>query len=132
MVDLDEKLKCEEHEAPYLIGELKAKQGKYAVACEFVTICPVDQMLNTISLEIPNEELEDLYMPLADKIFRCEKCFREATIDETVIDKKVVTVYLSCPEHGRLINRGISPVLYDKIRFVWDMKDVEKKTIHRV
>ena len=122
-MDLDEDLKCEEHEAPYLICVLKSKKEKDHMACEIYAICPVDQKMETRSLDIPIEEIEKLNLPLADKIFRCEKCFREANIQDIAMGKKSVIIYLACPEHGFLIERDISNDLYDGIRFAWDTKD---------
>ncbi|NVM29431.1 MAG: hypothetical protein HWN65_11380 [Candidatus Helarchaeota archaeon] len=127
MLDLDEILKCKEHEAPYLICNFRAKKGTDVLLSELTVICPVDQQIETISNELPLNELENLYFPIADKIFRCEKCFREAEILDTAITKKKVTIFLSCPEHGRLITREISPIIYDKIRFLWDTKDIKEE-----
>lgn len=127
MVDIDEILQCKEHEAPYLICILQGKKGKEVAQYEITTICPVDQKMENISLEIPLTELEDTYMPLADKIFRCEKCFREAEILDVAIEKKKVTIFLSCVEHGRLVIRELTPEIYDKVRFAWDMKDVKEE-----
>ena len=131
MVDLDAFLKCEEHKAPYLISILKKIREKKNILWEFTVICPVDQQLNTLSLDISDQELESLSLPLGDKIFRCEKCFREAEILDVVIEKLKVSIFVSCVEHGRLITREISSDIYDKIKFAWDMKDVrveEEKT----
>ena len=125
MVDLDELLTCAEHEAPYLISNLKAKIGKTKAVCDFTVICPVDQKLETLSAEL--KVVEDLYLSMADKIYRCEKCFREAEVLDSIIEKDKVSIYLSCVEHGRLITREISPAIYDKIKYAWDMKDVKEE-----
>ena len=127
MTDLDEFLKCQEHEAPYLICNLQIRKVKKIISYEFTVICPVDQEIKKLSAELSPDELEELYLPLADKIFRCEKCFREAEILETIIEKIKASIYLSCVEHGRLITREISTRIYDKIRFAWDMKDVKEE-----
>ncbi|NVM55540.1 MAG: hypothetical protein HWN66_17670 [Candidatus Helarchaeota archaeon] len=127
MVDLDELLKCKEHEAPYLICNIKTKKGKNTLTCEATVVCPVDQQIETTSLVFFYEDLMDLYLPLADKIFRCEECFREAEVLDTAITKKNVTIYLTCPEHGRLITREISSEIYDKIRYEWNIKDIKKE-----
>ncbi len=126
MTNLDDLLKCKEHEAPYLICTLQAKRGKTKINCEFRVICPVDQKLEKILGEFSIEELENLYFPIADKIFRCEKCFGETTIQETIIEKAKVNLFLSCAQHGRLITREIGLEVYDKIRSTWDMKNVRK------
>ncbi len=127
MVDLEEILICQEHEAPYIIGNLDIKRGKGKLLLQFTVICPVDQKLEKISVELPSEEMEKYYQFLADKTFRCEKCFREAEILDAVIHKTKVDIYLKCIEHGRLITREISPEIYDKIRFAWDTKDLKKE-----
>ncbi len=126
MVDLDELLKCEEHNAPYLIVKLKLTRDKKGMHYIFTVICPVDQNISIIEADFPDEELEKLYLPLADKIYRCEKCFREATVEDAAIGKSKVRVFLSCVEHGRLIIREIHTWIYDKIKFAWDMRGVEK------
>ena len=127
MTNLDESLKCEEHEAPFLICNLVTKEGKEALACDFTVICPVDQKIESLTMMLPLNELDDLYLPLSDKIFRCEKCFRETAIEDVAkFGKKIVHIFLSCPEHGRLITREISPGIYDKIRYVWDTKDIKE------
>lgn len=120
-------MKCKEHEAPYLICNFKAKKGKDTLISELTIICPVDQQIETITIELILNKLEDLYFPIADKIFRCEKCFREAKILDVAITKKKVTIFLSCPEHGRLITREISPIIYDKVRYLWDTKDMKEE-----
>jgi hypothetical protein len=131
-VNIEEVLKCEEHEAPYLICVLKSKKEKDTVSCEITAICPVDQQMATRPLSIPLGEIEKWNFPLADKIFRCEKCFREATIQDTAIGKRSVIIYLSCPEHGFLIERDISIELYDGIRFAWDTKDLKEEKSYTV
>jgi len=128
MTDLEEILKCAEHEAPFLICGIAAKKGKGKLLCDFTVICPVDQKIEKKAVELLSIELKNLNLALADKIFRCEKCFREAEIQEIVIEKKgEVSIYLSCPQDGRLIIREISPELYDGIRNAWNMKDVKKE-----
>ncbi|MHA1277433.1 MAG: hypothetical protein ACTSQI_19705 [Candidatus Helarchaeota archaeon] len=127
MVDLDELLKCAEHDAPYLIIKLDMRREKKTIFYTFTVICPVDQNLSKITTELSQDKLEKLYLPLADKIYRCEKCFREAQVEDVAIEKKKVSIFLSCVEHGRLIIREIHPRIYDKIKFIWDMKDVKKE-----
>lgn len=127
MTDLDETLKCGEHEAPYLICNIGVVKGKAGPSYEFMVVCPVDQKIETIPVSLSPEEIEKLLLPLADKTFRCEKCFREAEILDVAMKKKSVSVFLSCPEHGRLITREITTKLYDKIRYAWDMKDFVKE-----
>ena len=128
MTDLDAMLKCTEHDAPELVCKITTKKGKGKFVCEFTVVCPVDQKLEKKPLELLSTELKNLNLALANKIFRCEKCFREAEIQETVIEKKGgVSIYLSCPQDGRLIIREISPELYDGIRNAWDIKDVKKE-----
>jgi hypothetical protein len=87
----------------------------------------VDQKLADLKIDLDVKNLDKLYLPLADKIFRCEKCFREANILDVAISKEV-KVFLSCKEHGRLITREIDREIYDKIKFAWDMKDLEIET----
>ncbi len=128
MTNLDEALRCSEHEAPYIIYNIVTlRKGRDKLDCEFTVACPVDQKIEKKPVELLFNELKKLNLGLADKIFRCEKCFREAEIKEAIKEKKVVKVYLSCPQHGMLIIREISPDLYDGIRFAWDMKDVKKE-----
>jgi hypothetical protein len=126
MVDLDQLLKCKDHEAPYLIIKIEMRRVKKSTLYDFTVICPVDQNLSTITTEFQDEELEKLYLPLADKIYRCEKCFREADVEDAAIERSKVSIFLSCVEHGRLIIREIHPRIYDKIKFAWDMRGVEK------
>jgi len=126
MAELNETLKCIEHEAPYLIVTITVKKGKKKFLSEFTLICPFDQKKEKILIELSVDDLKKINFTLADKIFRCEKCFREAEIQETVKEKKI-SIYLSCPQHGRLITREISPEVYDGIRNAWDMKDVKKE-----
>ncbi len=132
MTDLDEILKCKEHEAPLLICNIRRRRKKDSFVRETIVVCPVDQKLETISLDLPPEDLDKLYLPLADKIYRCEKCFREAELIDTAITKKLVTLFLKCTEHGPLITREIASDLFDKIKYAWDMKDVknEKERIY--
>ena len=125
MIDLDEILKCKEHEAPLIICTIRRRRKKDSFARETIVVCPVDQKLETIALEVPPEELDDLALPLADKIFRCEKCFREAEFLDTAVTKKSVSLYIQCSEHGQLIMREIATDLYDKIKNAWDMKGVK-------
>ena len=127
MPDLDEVLKCSEHEAPLLICNIGVVKGKAGPSYEFTVVCPVDQKIETISVNFSPEEIEKLLLSLADKTFRCEKCFREVEILDVAMKKKTVSVFLSCPEHGHLITREITTKLYDKIRYAWDMKDVVKE-----
>jgi hypothetical protein len=128
MTNLDETLRCDEHESPYIICNIVTlKKGKEKLDCEFTVACPVDQKIEKKHVELLLNELKKLNLSLADKIFRCEKCFREAQIKEAIKEKKVVQVYLFCPQHGMLIIREISPDLYDGIRFAWDMKNVKKE-----
>lgn len=126
MSKLDE-LRCEEHEAPYLICNLKRRTKRDSFNHEIVVVCPVDQKLETLTIELQPKELDDLYLPLADKIFRCEKCYREIEILDVAITKKLVSIYVSCSEHGHLITREIDPSLYDKIKFAWDTKDMKEE-----
>ena len=110
-----------------IICNLFGRKGKTKAIYEATVICPVDQKMDTIPLELTLEELEEAYLPLADKIFRCEKCFRETEILDTAVTKKQVNIFVSCKEHGRLIIRELSPGIYDKIKFAWDMKDVKEE-----
>jgi hypothetical protein len=127
-VNLDETLKCSEHESPFIICNIVIlRKGKDKLDCEFTVACPVDQKIEKKTVELLLADLKKLNLGLADKIFRCEKCFREAKIEEAIKEKKAVSVYLFCPQHGKLIIREISPDLYDGIRFAWDMKDVKKE-----
>ena len=127
MMNLDETLKCGEHQSPFIICNITTKKTRDKLSCEFTVACPVDQKIERKPVEILLADLKKLNLGLADKIFRCEKCFREATIKEAIKEKKVVQVYLSCPRHGMLIIREISPDLYGGVRFAWDMKDVKKE-----
>ena len=128
MSNLDETLKCNEHESPFIICNIAiTKKSKDKLSCEFTVTCPVDQKIEKKSIEILLADLKKLNLGLADKIFRCEKCFREASIKEAIKGKKIVQVYLYCPQHGMLIIREINPELYDGIRFAWDMKNVKKE-----
>lgn len=127
MAEIEETLKCSEHEAPYLICNITTKKGKKKLVCEFTVVCPVDQKMEKIPIELSFEDLKKLNLVLADKIFRCEKCFGEAEIRDTVIGKSKVSIYLACPQHGSLITREISPEVYDGIRIAWDMKDVKRE-----
>jgi len=128
MTNLDETLRCGEHESPYIICNIVIlKKSREKLDCEFTVICPVDQKLEKKPVELLLADLKKLNLGLADKIFRCEKCFREVEIKEAIKEKKVVSLYLSCPQHGTLIIREISPDLYDGIRFAWDMKNVKKE-----
>lgn len=127
MIDLDEILKCAEHDAPELVCKITTKKGKGKFECEFTVVCAVDQKLERKPVELSFDDLNKLNLALADKVFRCEKCFREAKIQDTVIEKKGVSIYLSCPQDGSLIIREISPAVYDGIRLAWDMKDVKKE-----
>lgn len=122
---MDTILKCKEHQAPLIICNIGRIKSKNSIEREIRLVCPVDQQLETMTLELKPEELEGLYLSLADKIFRCEKCFRETEIIDIVITKKIVKMFISCAQHGPLIIREIAADLYDKIKYAWDTKDIK-------